>query len=97
MITDLKNTKYKIGDKVILLTKYNEELYGSIYKRIKNKNQIYAYVVGYEIEIYNNNRMVYVINDRLEKYSGDFYLESDLKPYLPYERKLKIKQLNKIK
>lgn len=84
--------KYKIGTKVILLSKhgsYNELKNCYTYKSITALNQKYAYIVDINLNYY-------VIYDKpLDKsIAGDYFEESDIRPYLSYERKQKLLKIN---
>lgn len=86
--------KYKIGDRVILLSKFgykNIEEHSVVYKNMLSKNQKYAYIVDIR-----EDKNFYVINENIKdnKYkTGDYFIESDIKLALNYTRKQKLLKL----
>ena len=85
------NLKYKKGDKVILISKYNNlsNLENSdVYKILKKRKQPYGFVTDYIVK-----KNVYIVSEDKFGY-GDYFNESDLILYLPYERKQKLLNLN---
>lgn len=82
--------KYKVGDKVILLSKFGDKDFidsSLIYRIMLSKNQPYGYIT----EVRENEE--YLVNYKSGFVTGDYYLESDLKPYIIEERRLKLKKL----
>lgn len=96
----------KIGMKVIphskLLNNTNCNFIGGAdlfscgsYISAKEKNQNYLYVVGIYKEMckYENDNIVYVLNDVMDDIDGDYFFASDFEPELKTNRKLKLQNI----
>ena len=83
--------KYKVGDKVVILSKYGEkdvENHSVVCRIILKKNQPYGYITDIRKD-------KYLINDNPGILTGDYFLEEDLRPYLLEERKQKLLKINR--
>lgn len=83
--------KYKVGDKVIPINKsvYSSLDQSNMWKRAREKGQNFIYINNVAPDVGD-----YRCNVELTEFNGDFFLESDLIPYVPYveeNKKIEVK------